>query len=421
MLWTPTNLSIADVREWANSNTLQITPDYQRKEVWSRAAQVMLIDTILKNIPMPKIIVQSVIKDGRIFRKVIDGQQRIKSILSYLNDEFALTKPYVGPYEGKKFSQLPEEEVNRIQSGFLAYVIDFNELKNATDEDAREIYSRLNKYNIPLNKQELRKADFPGDFLRLSESNAELPFFDDARIFTAANSRRMGDVEFVSELLAAIIDGPQDKKESLDEFYIKYSSWELVHKGEVESEFSSVINDFKYIFDDNYKLSNSRFRQKSDFYSLFLAILELRREQNLKLSEGELFTLADKDLTYLRRDLKILDDFTAPESEVEILSEYAIKCVSHANSLSSRKWRKEFLKNILSGTYTGQAPEDEAKEEIKNIIFEVRNILGEKEKCSLCGIEINYSDEDFENLDLSWSLDIQIYQMSNSKYSHKNC
>lgn len=136
----------------------------------------MLIDSILKNIPMPKIIVHSIIKDGRVYRKVIDGQQRIKSILSYLKDEYSLSSPYEGPYVGLKFSQLPEEEGKQVQTAFLSYLIDFNELKNATDEDAREIYSRLNKYNIPLNKQELRKADFPGEFLNLSEFKAELPF-----------------------------------------------------------------------------------------------------------------------------------------------------------------------------------------------------------------------------------------------------
>lgn len=212
MNWKPSNQSIADIRDWANSNTLEITPDFQRKEVWSRAAQVMLIDTILKNIPMPKIIVQSLIRDGRIYRKIIDGQQRIKAILSFLKDEYALIKPYEGPYTGLKFSQLPEEEGKLIQSEILSYVIDLNELKNATDEDAREIYSRLNKYNIPLNKQELRKADFPGDFLDLSESKVKLPFFEESRIFTAANSKRMGDVEYISEILAATISGPQEKK-----------------------------------------------------------------------------------------------------------------------------------------------------------------------------------------------------------------
>jgi len=420
MIWTPTNQSIADIRDWANSNTLEITPDFQRKEVWTRAAQVMLIDSIIKNIPMPKIIVQSIIRDGRIYRKVIDGQQRIKSILSFLKDEYVLSKPYEGPYLGMKFSELPEEEGNQVQSAFLSYLIDFNELKNATDEDAREIYSRLNKYNIPLNKQELRKADFPGDFLKLSESKAELPFFDESRIFTAANSKRMGDVEYISELLAATIDGPQEKKETLDDFYINYSNWEEEHREKIDCEFSAVINDINFIFNEDYKLSNSRFRQKSDFYSLYIAILELRREEGLEVEPDKEFSLEGNDLTFLRRDLKILDDFTAPESDVEILSEYAIKCVSHANSLASRRWRKDFLKNILSGTYKGQAPEGQVKAELKTIVFEVMYALGQEESCSFCN-KIIYSDEALENVDVTWAPETQVFQMSNSNFTHKKC
>ncbi|SEM24172.1 Protein of unknown function DUF262 [Paenibacillus sp. cl141a] len=418
MIWTPTNQSIADLRDWANSNTLEITPDFQRKEVWSRAAQIMLIDSILKNIPMPKIIVQSIIRDGRIYRKVIDGQQRIKSILSFMRDEYALTKPYEGPYKGKKFSQLPEEEGNQVQTAFLSYVIDFNELKNATEENAREIYSRLNKYNIPLNKQELRRADFPGDFLNLSELKAEIPFFDESRIFTAANSKRMGDVEFISELLAATIEGPQDKKETLDNFYIEYGNWEEEHRKKTDSEFAHVINDIDYIFNEDLKLSNSRFRQKSDFYSLYLAILELYRENKTLNTE---FKLQDKELVYLRKDLKMLNDFTAPESDVEFLSEYAIKCVSNANSLSSRKWRKDFLKNILNGTYKGKPPEGNFKEELKSIIFDIKSITRMKESCPLCNEKIDFTDESIENLDLTWNSNSEIFQMSNSIFTHKEC
>ncbi|WP_339307034.1 DUF262 domain-containing protein [Paenibacillus sp. FSL L8-0435] len=420
MFWTPTNQSIADLRDWANSNTLEITPDFQRKEVWSRAAQVMLIDSILKNIPMPKIIVHSIIKDGRVYRKVIDGQQRIKSILSYLKDEYSLSSPYEGPYVGLKFSQLPEEEGKQVQTAFLSYLIDFNELKNATDEDAREIYSRLNKYNIPLNKQELRKADFPGEFLNLSEFKAELPFFDESRIFTPANSKRMGDVEYISELLAATIDGPQEKKESLDDFYINYSVWDDAHRTKIDSEFTNVIKDIEYIFDVNYKISTTRFRQKSDFYSLYLAILELRREEEIKNDINTEFSLENRDLTFLRRDLKILDEFTAPESDVEILSEYAIKCVSHANSLASRRWRKDFLKNILSGTYKGLAPEGRVKEELKKMLFEVMCALGQENSCSLCNVIID-SDEDLDNIDLTWDSDTQVFQASNSNLTHKKC
>jgi uncharacterized protein with ParB-like and HNH nuclease domain len=48
----------------------------------------MLIDTILKNIPMPKIFLSNLVKDNSPYRSVIDGQQRITTILSFIRDEF---------------------------------------------------------------------------------------------------------------------------------------------------------------------------------------------------------------------------------------------------------------------------------------------------------------------------------------------
>lgn len=230
----------------------------------------------------------------------------------------------------------------------------------------------------------------------------------------------MGDVEYISELLAATIDGPQEKKESLDDFYINYSVWDDAHRTKIDSEFTNVIKDIEYIFDVNYKISTTRFRQKSDFYSLYLAILELRREEEIKNDINTEFSLENRDLTFLRRDLKILDEFTAPESDVEILSEYAIKCVSHANSLASRRWRKDFLKNILSGTYKGLAPEGRVKEELKKMLFEVMCALGQENSCSLCNVIID-SDEDLDNIDLTWDSDTQVFQASNSNLTHKKC
>ena len=128
---------------------------------------------------------------------MIDGQQRIRAILSFIGNEFCLSNPYDGEYKDMFYRDLPDE----VKEDFLSYKIDVNEIRNASEEIVREIYSRVNKYNIALNKQELRRADFPGQFLKVSEELSQHRFFEDSKIFTIANRRRMGDVEYISELL----------------------------------------------------------------------------------------------------------------------------------------------------------------------------------------------------------------------------
>ena len=97
--WNSSPHPISDIRDWKKDGRLEIKPDFQRQYVWSDAAKVMLMDTILRVIPMPKIFVSSTIKDGQTYRTVIDGQQRITTILAFLEDKFSLNPPYSGEFE----------------------------------------------------------------------------------------------------------------------------------------------------------------------------------------------------------------------------------------------------------------------------------------------------------------------------------
>ncbi|MBL8072688.1 MAG: DUF262 domain-containing protein, partial [Nitrospira sp.] len=170
---------------------------------------------------------------------VIDGQQRITTILAYLNDDFRLEDPYSGPYVGKKFSELPQE----VRDDFLLYSIDFNEASGLPQDELREVYSRVNKYLVPLNRQELRKADFPGEFLKVSEELANLDALDDMGLFNATARRRSLDVEYVSELLAAQLRGISDKKDAIDECCRDYASWPQAESAAARAEFEGAVSD----------------------------------------------------------------------------------------------------------------------------------------------------------------------------------
>ena len=73
MKWESYSHPISDIRDWDNNHRLELKPDFQRNEVWSRAAQIMLIDTIIKGIPIPKIYIKSIMNNGNTYRVVIDG------------------------------------------------------------------------------------------------------------------------------------------------------------------------------------------------------------------------------------------------------------------------------------------------------------------------------------------------------------
>ena len=139
MKWESYSHPISDIRDWDNNNRLELKPDFQRNEVWSRAAQIMLIDTIIKGIPIPKIYIKSVMHNGNTYRVVIDGQQRLTAILKFVKNKLRLSKPYSGEYEGSLFSDLPDE----VQNEILRYKIDINEIFNPSEEEIRDLYSRV--------------------------------------------------------------------------------------------------------------------------------------------------------------------------------------------------------------------------------------------------------------------------------------
>lgn len=374
------------------------------------------MDTVLRGVPMPKIFVANTIRDGNTYRVVIDGQQRISAILDFLRDEFPLEDPYTGEERTRKFSELGEERQNR----FLSYQIDFNEAFNPSDEEVREVYARVNKYTVPLNKQELRRADFPGDFLNVSEELATKEYFDVAGIFTATQRRRYLDVEYVSELLAAMIAGIQDKKDSLDAFYTKYAQWEEADRNQITGRFSAILTELDLIFDDSLPISKTRFRQRADFYTLFLVIDEFVCNR---------LTIDGKEHRLLQQDLRLLQEHIRPESDVEICSEYAIKCVSQANSASSRRWRYHFLRAMLAGTYLGAMPSGIETEMFYRLAEGIEENYGPYTpnemcpssvmKCPLCDQEI--SEGFSESLLLAWDHAESVRQTGNSRWVHPSC
>jgi len=410
--WSHSNHPISDLRDWQNVGRLELRPDFQRRLVWSTAARVMLIDTIIKKIPIPKILVASVIKQENTHRIIIDGQQRVRAILDYLNNEYVLKAPYSGEYLGCTFSQLPEN----VQSDFLRYSIDYNEVNDFTEENLREVYSRFNKYTFALNKQELRRADFPGDFLDIAQEYSINEYLDEINLFTIANRKRMGDVEYTSELIVGLLDGPQDKKNSLDNYYLSLMSWDENEKQKTILRIDNVIEDLKYIFNsESFPLGQTRFRQKADFYSLFLSIDYFQKYG---------YSIVGKDISDLLEDLKLLDYHIAPSSDISDFRAYAERCVSDANSSNTRKWRIAFISSILAGTYINELPKNKSAELYVRIRDELSLGDGmcqtETIACPYCNTEEAYGSTK-KVLLLAWPPKAKSFQISNSVWIHADC
>lgn len=70
---------VSDFLDWNRQKKLILNPDFQRGSVWTPAARSYLIDTILRELPIPKIYLRTNldISTKESIREVVDGQQRV--------------------------------------------------------------------------------------------------------------------------------------------------------------------------------------------------------------------------------------------------------------------------------------------------------------------------------------------------------
>jgi hypothetical protein len=147
---------------------INLNPDFQRNEIWTLRQKSLLIESILINIPIPAFYIDARNQNKMI---VIDGLQRLSTILKYIEDDFQLVDTEYLKLKGKKFSTLDRKYQRRIED----YELTFNLIRQGTpSEVAFNIFSRINTLGTPLSAQEIRHAMNMGtstDFLKdLSET-----------------------------------------------------------------------------------------------------------------------------------------------------------------------------------------------------------------------------------------------------------
>jgi hypothetical protein len=203
-----------------------------------------------------------------VIREVIDGQQRLRALLDFLKDEYALTKS-IEKYGGKKFSQLPTEVQQKIEKfSFLCEVF-----QQISDKEVLEVFARVNTYAVALNEQELRNGRYFGLFKQSAYKLAHdhLEFWRKHKIFSESGIARMLEVELTSELLIASIAGQQDKKKSIDTFYGDYDEV-FPEKAHLENRFVAVIDAISQALDTD--LAETEFKRVPLFYTLFCVVYQ---------------------------------------------------------------------------------------------------------------------------------------------------
>jgi hypothetical protein len=198
--------TISDFVTWDRQGTLVLNPTFQRRSVWSPAARSYLIDTVLRQMPIPKIYLRTLIDPRRqtAIREVVDGQQRMRAILDFVNNRFALTAR-ASEFRGERFETLTEDQ----QVQLLSYALGVDQLLNASDSDVLEVFARLNTYTVTLNAAERRHARYQGEFKWAVHESARRweALWSDLGIVSVQQRLRMADDSLMAEMFGFLLTG----------------------------------------------------------------------------------------------------------------------------------------------------------------------------------------------------------------------
>lgn len=329
---TKTLYKVSDFLNWQRSGLLILAPKFQRRSVWPSGAKSYLMDTIIRNMPIPVVILREQKASLRTLqhkREVVDGQQRLRTVISFVapsllgeqfdpaRDTFVIKGVHNREFGGMSFRDLPPD----IRRGILDYEFSIDVLPSSiTDREVIEIFARMNATGYKLNEQEVRNANYFGDMRTtvLNLAAEQLQRWIDWRIFKWEQIARMSEVELTSEFVLLFMKGITGKSQSsLNTLYKDYES-SFPERKEVERRFRLTM---ELISDElGGEAISALFRKRPLFYSLFASFYDKGYGIGSKLRRGKPLPLPKGFSTKVMAAGERIKRKTAPERVLNSLS-----------------------------------------------------------------------------------------------------
>lgn len=292
--------TISELRMMFKNKQIELEPPYQRKPAWKTNQRRLLLSSLFNGIPIPALIFHKHFRRDKDIYDVLDGKQRLETILHFIGeqeipDEDALWVEFKNPTTNKEnylyFDELRLKRVNKeyenILEKFWQYPIPIIEYGGdladifGRNVASKEVFVRINSTGSPLKKHEIRHALWSGPFFELGSvlERKYKNLFPKWRIISKTDIDRYLFHEFILELCTACFEGNySDRRKKLDELLSQHK-WSKKEINRIHKRFNKVISWIKEIFPYD-GIRFTRFKNKSDFYSLFVVLQKLEQKGN---------------------------------------------------------------------------------------------------------------------------------------------
>ncbi|MCO5238353.1 MAG: DUF262 domain-containing protein [Chitinophagaceae bacterium] len=390
---------VHDLVHLYNNKQLNLNPGFQRNSVWGLKDRAKLIESIIRNYPVPAIFLYRREENGKIVYDVIDGKQRIESIFLFMGvlrgNRFNVKTQLDDNSDNIEFdwNYLKRKNKQSLIEGYRIYTIEVD----GDLSDIIDLFVRINSTGKALTSAEKQHAKYYNSpFLKTAASIAEKykDYFSKTGILSTGQISRMKHVELLCEIMLSIgSDDVINKKAALDKIMGKGLTPSQINKQ--KGQVVRVLNRINTMFP---KLKEIRFRQLSDYYVLAVLISKY---------EDEGFILTDKKRNKLAWDLLTefsngVDRARLKQKKVEgvdesdsIYREYLLTVTAATDEISQRRKRMTIIDSLLRNIFAVKDKQRGFTKEQRRIIW---NSTAER-TCQECGEVLTWDDFTIDHID----------------------
>lgn len=396
--------SVMDLINLYNQKALELSPAFQRDSVWKEVDRRNLIDTVIRNYPLPAVFLYKYTHAGLLRYAVIDGKQRLETLLGFLGHIRGVgfeAKLEVPGMEGPQMVSARTLKPNgkhylKLSTHILSYKIPVIEVEGNLS-DVMELFVRLNSTGKPLKQQEKRKARYSGSPLLVQATvlaNKLAKQWQATRVMSVQQIARMQHVELAAELILSVHQGGViNKKAAIDRVMSTRSIPDTQLKRAAEKALSAV-NLLHRMFP---QLRTTRFVKLVDYYSLTVLVARLH-DQGAILTDRTRQRLAWDLLKAFGVEVDIMREqqrsILSIQDDKSVYRDYLLTVSQMTDDESQRRRRDQILEGVIGSVFA-------KKDEQRGFTHEQRRILwntSEHKKCR-CGDTLGWHNFTIDHVD----------------------
>lgn len=339
-------LAVHEIKGKMDRGELIPDPDWQRGYIWKPKDERLLIDSIITGIPIPKFYLTEEYdaKKGASIHYAVDGQQRLKAIYKFLNNEFYID------IEGKAcyFKDLNISQQQKVTT----YKFDGHYLQEFTQADINFLFQRLNSTGLKLTNMEVWNNEFFDTKVlsMVNEIEQEHGAYYENVVYTEENIKRMLPLDDVIDLCNCLNKGAVagGGKAELDAFLKNSKDIAISESSALKSKFRKTIKNLAEILPKT-DLQASSYSKRTHFNSLFLAIAFLIPKYYIlsnpqQLEDDLLDFIENQPDVYKESVLGAIRQKAKRETRVRMLQKVILK---YTKKLDTKRFFDEVLKQKL--------------------------------------------------------------------------